>query len=330
MKFASLKSTHPDGLLVLVSKDMRHASLVSDIAPTLQEAINHWHQVEPLLQARYARLNTGEDTTAFAFHPSQCSAPLPRTFQWLDGSAFLSHSDLMQKAFHLDPIEGADTTPLMYQGAGDDFIGGYDPIIAGSEEQGIDFEGEVAVIVDDVPMECPEGNAFQHIKLIVQLNDVSLRAFAAKEMKTGFGFIQAKPATSFAPIAITPDELGEDWQEGRVKRPLTISWNEKWFGHPNGKEMHFGFHQLIAHAAKTRTLSAGTIIGSGTVSNADRAVGSACISERRAIEMIANQGATTTGFMTFGDRIQMDMFDDDGLSLFGGIDQHVQPNRNQY
>ncbi|SBS29476.1 Fumarylacetoacetate (FAA) hydrolase family protein [Marinomonas spartinae] len=325
MKLASLQSSHSDGLLILVSKDMSQASLVTDIAPTLQYAINHWQQLETSLQARYELLNKGEDHNAFPFHPQQTTAPLPKTYQWLDGSAFLNHSDLMQKAFHLDPIVGADKTPLMYQGAGDDFLGGYDPIIAISEDHGIDFEGEVAVIVDDVPMGCGKQESLGHIKLIVQLNDISLRAFAPKEMKTGFGFIQAKPSTSFAPIAITPDELGDAWQDGRIHLPLQVTWNNQWFGHPNGREMSFGFHQLVSHAAKTRKLSAGSIIGSGTLSNADREAGSACISERRAIEMIANQGVPSTEFMKFGDRIQMDILDESGQSMFGGIDQFVQP-----
>ena len=324
MKLASLKANHKDGLLVVVSQDLSQATLATDIAASLADALSRWDQVAPSLLARYQSLNVGTEASAFAFKPNNASAPMPRTYQWLDGSAFLSHSDLMQTAFNLDPIDGVKETPLMYQGDGHNFTGGTEPIIASSTEFGIDFEGELGVIVDDVPMGCTAEQALEHIKLIVQLNDISLRAFAPAEMKTGFGFIQAKPATSFAPAAITPDELGEYWQDGRVHLPLSVHWNEQWFGAPNGKEMFFGFHQLIAHAAKTRPLNAGTVIGSGTLSNADRTVGSACISELRAIEMIRSKSKPETGFMNFGDRVQMEMTLPDGQPLFGSIDQTVE------
>ncbi|MNT28572.1 Fumarylacetoacetate (FAA) hydrolase family protein [compost metagenome] len=210
----------------------------------------------------------------------------------------------------------------MYQGAGDDFIGARDDIALPSESQGIDFEGEFVVLVDDVPMGCAAEVAQQHIKLILQINDVSLRALAPREMSTGFGFLQAKPSSSFAPLAITPDELGDAWRDGRVHLPLQVHWNGQWFGHPHGGQMNFSFGQLIAHAALTRRLRAGTLIGSGTVSNADRSAGSACIAERRAIEMI-EQGAAQTGFMRFGDRVHMDVTGSDGQSLFGAIDQCI-------
>jgi fumarylacetoacetate (FAA) hydrolase len=210
----------------------------------------------------------------------------------------------------------------MYQGAGDDFIGAHDDIELPSESQGIDFEGEFVVLVDDVPMGCSAESALQHVKLILQINDVSLRALAPREMRTGFGFLQAKPSSSFAPLAITPDELGEAWRDGRVNLPLQVQWNGEWFGQPHGAQMNFHFGELIAHAALTRRLRAGTLIGSGTVSNAERNVGSACIAERRAIEMI-EQGAPVTGFMRFGDRVRMDVTGSDGQSLFGAIDQRV-------
>jgi fumarylacetoacetate (FAA) hydrolase len=322
MKLATLKNGSRDGRLVLVSRDLRQALDVGSIAATLQLAIESWSRVEPELQALYRELNEGRAEAAFAFDPAQATAPLPRAYQWLDGSAFLSHGVLMQKAFQLDPIDGADTTPLMYQGAGDDFFGGRDDIVLPSEDQGIDFEGEFAVLVDEVPMGCSAAQAISHIKLILQLNDVSLRALAPREMKTGFGFLQAKPSSSFAAVAITPDELGDAWRDGRVHLPLQVEWNGQWFGNPHGGEMNFSFPQLIAHAALTRRLGAGSLIGSGTVSNADRSVGSACISERRAIEMIEH-GAPQTGFMRFGDRIRMEVLDNDGQSLFGAIDQRV-------
>ena len=322
MKLATLKNACRDGRLVLVSRDLRQALDVTHIVATLQLAIENWWSVEPELQALARALNEGRAQAAVAFDPTEACAPLPRAYQWLDGSAFLSHGALMQKAFQLDPIAGMETTPLMYQGAGDDFLGGRDDIVLPSETLGIDFEGEFAVLVDEVPMGCSVADAHGHIKLILQLNDVSLRALAPREMKSGFGFVQAKPSSSFAPVAVTPDELAQAWREARVHLPLHVQWNGQWFGHPHGGAMNFNFAELIAHAALTRRLGAGTLIGSGTVSNADRSVGSACIAERRAIEMIEH-GAAKTGFMRFGDRVHMDVLGADGQSVFGAIDQRV-------
>jgi fumarylacetoacetate (FAA) hydrolase len=322
MKLATLKNGSRDGQLVVVARDLSRALDASSIAQTLQQAIENWESVEPRLKALANQLNAGQASDAFAFDPAQAMAPLPRAYQWCDGSAFLSHGALMQKAFNLEPIDGVEHTPLMYQGAGDDFLGSRDDIVLPSEQQGIDFEGEFVVLVDDVPMGCAAEQAMQHIKLILQINDVSLRALAPREMRTGFGFLQAKPSSSFAPLAITPDELGDAWRDGRVHLPLQVHWNDQWFGHPHGGQMNFSFGQLIAHAALTRRLGAGTLIGSGTVSNTDRSAGSACIAERRAIEMI-EQGAAQTGFMRFGDRVQMDVLGSDGQSLFGAIDQRV-------
>ncbi|MDH4566590.1 fumarylacetoacetate hydrolase family protein [Pseudomonas sp. BN414] len=322
MKLATLADGSRDGRLLLVSRDLTRAVDATDIAPTLQAAVDHWWSLEADLRGRYDALNWGELEDAFDFDPEQVMAPLPRAWQWLDGSCFLSHGELMQRAFNLDPIEGVETTPLMYQGAGDDFLGARQDIPLPSEAHGIDFEGEFAVLVDEVPMGCTAEQALGHIRLVLQVNDVSLRALAPREMKTGFGFIQAKSSSSFAPVAVTPDELGDAWRDGRVHLPLNVAWNGQWFGHPHGGAMHFGFHQLIAHAALTRRLAAGSILGSGTVSNADRSVGSACIAERRAIEMIA-QGAPATGFMRFGDRVRMEARNSDGSVLFGAIDQRV-------
>lgn len=322
MKLATLADGSRDGRLLLVSRDLQRAVAVSDIAPTLQAAIDDWQHLEPLLQARYDALNRDAVEAAFAFDPAQLMAPLPRAWQWLDGSCFLSHGELMQRAFHLDPIEGVEDTPLMYQGAGDDFLGPRQDIALPSEAHGIDFEGEFAVLVDEVPLGCPASEALGHVRLILQVNDVSLRALAPREMKTGFGFIQAKSSSSFAPVAVTPDELGEAWRDGRVHLPLQVTRNGQWFGHPHGGAMHFGFHQLIAHAALTRRLGAGSVIGSGTVSNADRSVGSACIAERRAVEML-EQGAPATPFLRFGERVGMEARGADGSPLFGAIDQRV-------
>ena len=322
MKLATLKDGSRDGRLVVVSRDLTHAVAAVHIAPSLQLAIENWWGVEPELQALYQELNNGRLKNAFTFDPTVAMAPLPRAYQWCDGSAFLSHGHLMEKAFNIDPVEGADVTPLMYQGAGDDFIGGRDDVALPCEAHGIDFEGEFVVLVDDVPLGCSADQAGEHIKLILQVNDVSLRAFGPREMKTGFGFLHAKPSSSFAPVAITPDELGDAWSNGRVNLPLQVEWNGEWFGNPHGSAMHFSFPQLVAHAALTRRLGAGTLIGSGTVSNNDRRVGSACISERRAIETIEH-GAPKTGFMRFGDRVRMDVTGSDGQSVFGAIDQRI-------
>ncbi|WP_447750086.1 fumarylacetoacetate hydrolase family protein [Pseudomonas nicosulfuronedens] len=322
MKLATLDDGSRDGRLLVVSRDLTRALDASGIAATLQAALDNWALVEADLQRLYRLLNAREVAGAFDLDLAQLAAPLPRAWQWLDGSCFLSHGELMQKAFNLEPIAGVESTPLIYQGAGDDFLGPRADIPLPSEAHGIDFEGEFAVLLDEVPMGCPAERALEHVRLVLQLNDVSLRALAPREMKTGFGFLQAKPASSFAPVAVTPDELGDAWRDGRVHLPLKVEWNGEWFGHPHGGAMHFGFHELIAHAALTRRLSAGTLIGSGTVSNADRSVGSACIAERRAIETIAH-GAPRTSFMRFGDRVRMEARDGAGEVLFGAIDQRV-------
>ena len=267
-------------------------------------------------------LNTGRVEHAFEFDPRQAMAPLPRAPQWCDASAFLNHGRLMAQAFNTPPIPLFDTVPVMYQGASDDFLGAHDDVPLPDESQGIDFEGEFGVVVGEVPMGSTPAQAGARVRLLVQLNDWSLRALGPHEMKTGFGFLQAKPSTSFAPVAITPDELGEGWSNSRVHLDLQVEWNGERFGAPNGREMNFGFDALIAHAARTRWLRAGSIIGSGTVSNAARAAGSACIAERRVIEMI-DQGVATTGFMRFGDRVRLAALDADGDTPFGVIDQRV-------
>lgn len=322
MRLATFNDGTPDGRLLVVSRDLKNAVDASGISATMQNALDNWENVQPGLVDLYHRLNDGTLDGSFELSFDQLMAPLPRARQWLDGSCFLSHGELMQKAFNLEPIGGVEHIPLIYQGASDDFLGPRADIPLPSEAHGIDFEGEFAVLLDAVPMGCPAEQALQHVRLVVQLNDVSLRALAPREMKTGFGFLQAKPSTSFAPVAVTPDELGEAWRDGRVHLPLKVEWNGEWFGHPHGGAMHFGFHQLIAHAALTRKLSAGTVIGSGTVSNADRSVGSACIAERRAIETIA-EGAPRTGFMRFGDSVRMEVRATNDEVLFGAIDQRV-------
>ncbi|QNA83174.1 fumarylacetoacetate hydrolase family protein [Sphingomonas sp. So64.6b] len=318
MKLATLHDGTPDGALVVVSADTTHYLSAGDIAATLQTALEQWPAVAPRLAALADRLVLGEG------HPTvvaRFAAPLPRAWQWLDGSAFASHGALMQQAFALPPIE--TDLPLMYQGLSHQFLGPRDDVPLPSEADGIDFEGEFGIVTDAVPMGTNAADALAHIRLVMQLNDWSLRTIAPVEMKTGFGWIQAKPACSVAPFAVTPDELGDAWKNGRVCLDLAVSWNGASFGRANGAPMSFGFHDLIAHAARTRALPAGTIIGSGTVSNQNyREVGSSCIAERRGMEIV-DHGTPRTDFMRFGDTVQMEARLPDGAALFGAIDQRV-------
>jgi fumarylacetoacetate (FAA) hydrolase len=325
MKFATIRDGSPDGRLLVVSRDLRFAVHADAVVKNLREAVENWGQVEAQLQLLADSLDGGHATEAFALPLRQLGPPLLRAWQWLDASAFHSHGDLMERAFRHAPIEGKFTRPLMYQGGSDDFLGPTDDIPCPSEADGIDFEAEVAVVTDRVPMGTPAGEALAHIRLIMLANDASLRSLAMVEMKTGFGWIQAKPATSFSPVAVTPDELGTAWREGRVHYPVHVHWNEQQFGRPDAGAMGFGFHELIAHAAYSRNLSAGTVLGSGTVSNANyKEVGSACIAERRAIE-IAEQGGARTQYMRYGDRVRIEMFNAAGQSIFSAIDQKVVP-----
>lgn len=318
MKLATLAEGGRDGTLVVVSRNGDRFCHAGKVAPTLQAAIENWSRCEPELRALAARL---DDEPGETLLPSALASPLPRAWQWLDGSAFASHAELMQTAFGLPPLES--DRPLMYQGMSHCFIAPMEDVPLPSEQDGIDFEGEFGVITNDVLMGTSPEQALDHIRLLVQINDWSLRAIAPIEMKTGFGWIQAKPACSMAPFAVTPDELGAAWRDGRVCLDLFVDWNGSRFGHANGAAMAFGFHDLIAHAARTRSLPAGTIIGSGTVSNPNfREVGSSCISERRGIEMI-DRGEAHTGFMLFGDTIRMEARTLEGNILFGAIDQRV-------
>ncbi|MEP1444727.1 MAG: fumarylacetoacetate hydrolase family protein [Paraglaciecola sp.] len=322
MKLASLKTDHPDGKLVIVSHDQANCVDAIDIATNMQFALENWSSCSEALTARYLSLNDGLEKNAVAFTGQSTFAPLPRSWQWLDGSLFLNHGHLMQQAFHLDPIADADKFPLVYQGAGDSFLGAKDNIEVADLKHGIDFEGEFGVIVDAIPMGSSAAYALSRIRLVVLLNDISYRALGPREMKTGFGFVQAKGATAFAPVALTPDELGEHWKNGRVCLPLQVKRNGQFFGEPHGQEMHFGFHELIAHVAQTRPIKAGTVFGSGTVSNADPSKGQACISELRAKEMIQH-GVGQTPFMQQDEVVSMNVTDANGQSLFGSIEQHV-------
>lgn len=318
MRLATRSNGTPDGELIVVSGDATRALPAAAAAPSLLAAIGQWAEVAPELQALAARLAAGEGEP---LDPAALRAPLPRSWQWLDGSAFTNHGELMQVAFHLPPIDS--DRPLMYQGLSDRFYGPTEPVPFRDPADGIDFEGEFGVIVDAVPMGTSAAEAAAHIRLVVQINDWSLRTIAPVEMKTGFGWVQAKPPCSLAPFAVTPDELGPDWRDGRVCCDLVVEWNGQRFGEVNGSEMAFSFPELVAHAARTRDLVAGTIIGSGTVSNAAYATrGSACISERRAIEMIA-AGAPATSFMAWGDTIRMTGRCSDGFEPFGTINQEV-------
>jgi fumarylacetoacetate (FAA) hydrolase len=279
--------------------------------------------VEAPLRALNERLDDGRAGDAVPFDPARCLAPLPRAPQWCDGSAFLNHGRLMDLAFDKPPIPDFDTIPVMYQGASDDFLGPQADVPFVTEADGIDFEGEFGVIVDEVAMATPAGTCGKHVRLLVQINDWSLRAIGAREVRTGFGFLQAKPSTSFAPIAVTPDELDDAWRDERVDMQLGIWRDGERIGSASGREMAFSFAELVAYAAKTRRLTAGTIIGSGTVSNADRSAGSSCLAEVRAIEMV-DHGAARTPFLKFGDRVSMQArFADGRDGPFGRIDQKV-------
>lgn len=323
MKFATLNNGTLDGQLVLVSRDARSAVAVPDLASSLLDAMQRWDAVAPALQARYEALNAGGLEVAMPFDGASCMAPLPRCPQWLDASAFLNHGRLMEQAFNTPPIPDFETIPVMYQGASDDFLGPTADVPLPSEQDGIDFEGEFGVVVGEVPMAATPEQALACVRLVVQINDWSLRALGPREMKSGFGFLQAKPSSSFAPIAVTPDELGPAWREGRVQMPLHVQWNGERFGEPHGGEMNFSFGELVAHAARSRKLTPGCIVGSGTVSNAARSAGSACISERRVIEKI-DLGDIRTGFMKFGDQVRMQAkFEDGRDGPFGVINQRV-------
>jgi fumarylacetoacetate (FAA) hydrolase len=323
VKLGTLKDGTRDGKLVVVSQDLARAAAATTVAGSLLEALEKWSEVATRLEQLYEELNAGKLASAFSLDPSRLAAPLPRAPQWLDASAFHSHGDLMDKVFGMPPIEGKLQIPLMYQGASDDFLGPRDDMPLPSEADGMDFEAEIGVVVDRVPMATPAAKALQHVKLLVLLNDASLRVLAGREIKTGFGFLQSKPATSFAPVAVTPDELGAAWRDGRVHLPVRVQWNRAQFGTPDAGQMGFGFHDLVAHAARTRNLHPGTLIGSGTISNSTyRTVGSACIAERRGIETV-DQGKPSTAYMKFGDTVRIGMLDAQGASIFGSIDQRM-------
>ena len=333
MKLASLKGGR-DGRLVVVSKDLARFLPADEVAATLQAALDNWSTARPALQLLADRVDAGEGES---FDETACASPLPRAYQWADGSAYVNHVELVRKARGAEMPESFWTDPLMYQGGSDSFLGPCDNIPMADEAWGIDFEAEITVVTDDVPMGVSASDATQHVQLVMLVNDVSLRNLIPAELAKGFGFFQSKPSSAFSPVAVTPDELGDAWRDARLHLPLLSELNGEIFGRPDaGIDMTFDFGQLVAHAAKTRPLSAGAIIGSGTVSNKldggpgkhikAGGVGYSCIAEVRTIETITN-GKPATPFMQFGDRIRISMSDASGQSIFGSIDQVVEKYR---
>jgi fumarylacetoacetate (FAA) hydrolase len=324
MKLATYNDGTRDGQLVVVSQDLQTAHLAQGICPTLQKALDDWSFFAPQLQDLYQTLNAGKGARhEFVFEPQKCLAPLPRAYQWADGSAYVNHVELVRRARGADMPASFWTDPLMYQGASDDLLAPHAPILCPDEAYGIDFEAEVAVITDDVPMSTSAEQAEAHIKLLLLVNDVSLRHLIPDELAKGFGFFQSKPASAFSPVAVTPDELGSAWDGRKLHLPLRVFWNGQLVGQANaGVDMVFDFAQLIAHVCKTRRMGAGSIIGSGTVSNQDPGAGYSCIAELRAREMIEH-GQARTAYMRHGDRVRIEMLDAQQHSIFGAIDQVV-------
>ncbi len=334
MKLASLKDGSRDGRLVVVSRDLKTCQPVPNIAATMQDALDNWDSAAPQLKQIYALLNQGSASGAKPFDENQCHSPLPRAYQWADGSAYINHVELVRKARHAEVPASFYTDPLMYQGGSDSFVGPRDAIFALDEAWGIDLEAEVAVITGDVKMGATEEEAAKAIRLVMLVNDVSLRNLIPNELAKGFGFFNSKPASAFSPVAVTPDELGKAWDGNKLHLPLLVQINRQPFGKPNaGEDMTFNFAQLVAHAARTRELCAGSIIGSGTVSNkqgslhgssiANGGVGYCCLAEVRMYETIES-GKPQTGFLQFGDNVRIEMHDAQGKSIFGAIDQTVR------
>lgn len=324
MKLATIKNNTRDGQLVVVNKDLTKAVRVSEIARTMQDALDNWEEVSPRLEEVYTKLQSKELPNTFDFDSSEAMAAIPRAYHWADGSAYVTHVELVRKARNAELPKTFWTDPLMYMGASDAFIGANEDINIENEEWGIDFESEVAVITDDVPAGVNAQNARKHIKLIAIINDVSLRNLIPNELSKQFGFYQSKPWTSFSPVVVTPDELGDSWSNAKVNLPLISTLNSKIIGSPNaGVDMTFDFGQLIAHAAKSRSLMAGSVIGSGTVANQGSPNGSSCLAEVRCLEII-KEGKPSTPFMSFGDRIEIEMKDQQDKTIFGKINQVVK------
>ncbi|HEX3896602.1 MAG TPA: fumarylacetoacetate hydrolase family protein [Rudaea sp.] len=329
MKLASQKEGGRDGTLVVVDKELKKAVRVTDSARTLQAALEDWSNVAPLLNRVYELLNathaeTVNGESVFPLDPAKLAAPLPRAYEFVDGSAYLPHVERVRRARGAEVPKSFYSDPLMYQATSAGFYGPRDPVLVASEMYGIDLEAEVVIVTDDVPMAVSADDAAAHIQLIGLINDVSLRNLIPDELAKGFGFLQSKPRSALSPVFVTPDELGDAWKSGKVHLPLSTHINGAKFGAPEaGDDMQFSFAELVAHAAKTRPLSAGTIVGSGTVANQDESLGASCLAERRTLETIAN-GTPTTPFLKFGDTVRIEMFDKAGKSVFGAIEQEIR------
>jgi len=324
MKLASLKAGGRDGTLVVVDRALQHYVAVPEIAPTLQAALDDWSNCAPRLNAVSEALNSGDAAGAARLDFTALAAPLPRAYEFVDGSAYLPHVERVRRARNAEVPESFYSDPLMYQATAAGFLGPRDPVQVVSEDYGIDFESEVIVVTDDVPMAVTPEAAAGHIQLLGLINDVSLRNLIPAELAKGFGFLQSKPRSALSPVLVTPDELGADWRDSVLHRPLLSTLNGEPFGHPDaGADMQFNFAQLVAHAARTRPLAAGTLVGSGTVANQDEGVGASCLAEKRMLEIIAH-GKPSTPFMRFGDVIRIEMLDADGASIFGAIEQEIR------
>ncbi len=328
MKLATLKEGGRDGSLIVVSRDLRRAARAAQIAPTLQAALDDWQNTAPRLNTLFEELQDGARDDAFDLDVGGLAAPLPRAYQFVDGSAYLPHVERVRKARGAEVPESFFTNPLMYQAVSDGFMGPHDPIAMSDPEWGIDFESEIGVICDDVAMGASAEQCARHIQLVTILNDVSLRNLIPGELAKGFGFLVSKPRSSLAPVVATPDELGQAWRDEKLHRPLVTHYNGKLFGQPDaGEDMQFSFAELLAHAATTRPLAAGTLLGSGTIANQDTSRGASCLAEKRMLEIIAD-GKPKTAFMQFGDRVRIEMTDAAGNSYFGAIEQEVIPYRS--
>ena len=324
MKLASLKRGGRDGTLVVVSRDLKHAVEVHPIAHTLQQALDGWSDIAPRLNAVYEALNAGRAHGAFELDVDDLAAPLPRAYEFVDGSAYLPHVARVRRARGAEVPESFYVDPLMYQAVSAGFYGPRDAVKVVSEDYGIYLEAEIVIVTDDVPMAVTPEQAASHIQLVGLVNDVSLRNLIPPELAKGFGFLQSKPRSALSPVFVTPDELGDAWQGNKLHLPLLTHINGEWFGAPEaGVDMQFDFAQLVAHAAKTRPLSAGTIVGSGTVANEDTSLGASCFAERRTVETLRD-GKPSTPFMSFGDTVRIEVLDRDGASIFGAIEQRIE------
>ncbi|WP_454259852.1 fumarylacetoacetate hydrolase family protein [Pseudoxanthomonas mexicana] len=325
MKLGSLKEGGRDGTLIVVSRDLTRAVRATGIAPTLQRALEDWSNTAPRLNALYEALNAGDADGAFDMDTQAMAAPLPRAYEFVDGSAYLPHVERVRRARNAEVPASFYTDPLMYQATSAAFLGPRDPVKVVSEEYGIDLEAEIVVVTDDVPMAVTPAQAAGHIQLVGLVNDVSLRNLIPGELAKGFGFLQSKPRSALSPVFVTPDELDDAWRDNKVHLPLVTHINGEWFGAPEaGVDMQFDFSQLVAHAAKTRPLSAGTIVGSGTIANEDTSKGASCFAEKRTVETLRD-GKPSTPFMSFGDVVRIEMTDRDGRSIFGAIEQRIEP-----